>query len=147
MSRQNWLCKMVLAIAVSSIANCVSAFADPIAVVVPQKSEISELTKKQVIDIFMGRFDLLESGQRIKPVDYNNGYEFREQFYRALLDKSERQVAAYWSRLLFSGRAKPPIQVPSVQNSIEELSSDASMITYIPITMVSEEMKIVLVLE
>ncbi len=95
----------------------------------------------------MGRFDLLEGGERIKPIDYDNGYAFRDQFYRALVNKSERQIAAYWSRLLFSGRAKPPLQVANIETSIDELSSDVSMITYIPVNMVSEEMKVVLVLE
>lgn len=147
MTRLNWLCKLVLVLMVSCSANCVSAFADPIAIVVPKKSEINELSRKDVIDIFMGRFDLLEGGERIKPIDYENGYAFREQFYRVLVNKSERQIAAYWSRLLFSGRAKPPLQVANVETSIDELSSDASMITYIPVNMVSKEMKIVLVLE
>ncbi len=147
MTRLSWLCRLILVITVSSAATCASAFADPIAVVVPKQSDINALSKKQVIDIFMGRFDFLENGQKIKPVDYDNGYPFREQFYRSLVNKSERQIAAYWSRLLFSGRAKPPTQVASVEVSIDELSNDTSMITYVPVNLVSEEMNIVLVLE
>lgn len=123
------------------------AQAESIAVVVSDNSQIPVLSKKEVIDIFMGRFDRLESGILVNPVDYPNGVALRAAFYRNLVGKSEQQISAYWSRLLFSGRAKPPLIAKSIEASLDKIRSDPTVIAYIPLTDVSEEMKIVLVLE
>ncbi|GGF86279.1 hypothetical protein GCM10011338_43300 [Alteromonas lipolytica] len=118
-----------------------------IAIVVAQNSTIESISKRELIDVFMGRFDVLESGQKVQPVDYVNGSALRANFYRALVGKSERQINAYWSRLIFSGRAKPPAQVDSISESVEFILTNNTALSYIPVSNVSEEMKIVLVLE
>lgn len=128
-------------------AGSACAFAEPIAVVVSKQSKIDTLSRKDVIDIFMGRFDILDSGVKVKALDYPNGYFMREDFYQALVNKSERQISAYWSRLLFSGRAKPPEQVNDIAQSIASIETNTSLISYVPADQVSEEVKVVLLLE
>ena len=90
---------------------------------------------------------MLESGHKVKPVDYESGSDLRTLFYKSLVNKSERQINAYWSRLIFSGRAKPPLQVSSPEESLAYLLTNQSALAYMPVNRVSEEMKIVLVLE
>lgn len=134
-------------VALLSLSAVSTAKAESIAVVVSDKSQIPSLGRKEVIDIFMGRFDRLESGILVNPVDYPNGATLRATFYRNLVGKSEQQISAYWSRLLFSGRAKPPLIAKSIEASVDKIRTDPTAIAYIPITDVSGEMKIVLVLE
>ncbi|MFC3201483.1 hypothetical protein ACFOEW_06590 [Alteromonas oceani] len=118
-----------------------------LAVVVAKDSKIESISKRELVDVYMGRFDVLESGQVVQPVDYENGSVFRGLFYRTLVNKNERQINAYWSRLIFSGRAKPPLQVSSPEQSLAYLRRNQSALAYMPVERVSEEMKIVLILE
>lgn len=118
-----------------------------LAVVVAKDSKIESISKRELVDVYMGRFDVLESGQIVQPVDYENGSVFRGLFYRTLVNKNERQINAYWSRLIFSGRAKPPLQVSSPEQSLAYLRRNQSALAYMPVERVSEEMKIVLILE
>ena len=124
-----------------------SASEAALAVVVAKDSKIESISKRELVDVYMGRFDVLESGQIVQPVDYENGSVFRGLFYRALVNKNERQINAYWSRLIFSGRAKPPLQVSSPEQSLAYLLRNESALAYMPVERVSEEMKIVLILE
>ena len=124
-----------------------SASEAALAVVVAKDSKIESISKRELVDVYMGRFDVLESGQIVQPVDYENGSVFRGLFYRTLVNKNERQINAYWSRLIFSGRAKPPLQVSSPEQSLAYLRRNQSALAYMPVERVSEEMKIVLILE
>jgi len=130
-----------------AISDGVSASEAALAVVVAKTSKIESISKRELVDVYMGRFDVLESGHKVQPVDYENGSELRSLFYRSLVNKSERQINAYWSRLIFSGRAKPPVQVASPEESLSFILDNQSALSYIPVNRVSEEMKIVLVLE
>tara|TARA_B100000700_G_scaffold10193_1_gene10451 strand:+ start:367 stop:804 length:438 start_codon:yes stop_codon:yes gene_type:complete len=118
-----------------------------IAIVVAKASNIESISKRELVDVYMGRFEVLESGHKVKPVDYESGSDLRTLFYKSLVNKSERQINAYWSRLIFSGRAKPPLQVSSPEESLAYLLTNQSALAYMPVNRVSEEMKIVLVLE
>lgn len=133
----------------SASAPCVLASDNDvvIAVVVSRDSNIEKITKRELIDVFMGRFDVLETGQKVQAVDYSNGFKLRADFYMSLVGKEERQINAYWSRLIFSGRAKPPVQVSSIVESTRYVADNRTALAYMPANSVSEEMKIVLVLE
>lgn len=109
--------------------------------VVKAASPIQNLSKKEVIDIYMGRFKTFPDGQPVSPIDFPSGSNEKKSFYLQLVGKDERKIKAYWSRLLFSGRATPPIQADSKQQVLESL--DDQTLAYIPANDVTQEMKIV----
>ena len=125
-----WLLFSVVFSTTSFHASALNA-ENSIAVVVHSDSAVQSLSKAEVIDLFMGRFTETSDGE----------------FYQTLVNRSLRQVNSYWSRLLFSGRAKAPVQVNSVANLGELFNGNQHYIAYVPMNAVSEEMKIVLVLE
>lgn len=110
-------------------------------VVVNAANPIQSLSKKEVIDIYMGRFKTFPDGQPVAPIDFPSGSEEKKSFYQQLVSKDERKIKAYWSRLLFSGRATPPIQADSKQQVLESLNDQA--LAYVPAKEVTQEMKIV----
>ncbi len=118
-----------------------------IVVAVSNRSDIESISKRELIDVFMGRFDVLENGERVQPIDYSEDSRLRAAFYERLVGKSQKQINAYWSRLVFSGRAKPPVRVDDVEQSIRFIQQNPTGLAYLPASRVSEEMKIVLVLE
>ncbi|MDN4502593.1 hypothetical protein QX776_09270 [Alteromonadaceae bacterium BrNp21-10] len=112
-------------------------------VVVGKQNPIDTLSKKQVIDIFMGRFTSFPNGEPVYPVDYSSEAGIKAEFYLKLVNQSERKINAYWSRLLFSGRAKPPLQAESETVLLQQFADNANTIGYLPLADVTEEMKIV----
>ncbi|WP_158965695.1 hypothetical protein [Paraglaciecola sp. L3A3] len=115
----------------------------PLVVVVNQANVINQLTKRQVIDIYMGRFNTFPDGSPVLPIDHPRGSSQKEAFYQTLVGQNERKVNAYWSRLLFSGRAKPPLQADSEVMVFNTLFVQPYALAYVSEADVTSEMKIV----
>jgi hypothetical protein len=109
--------------------------------VVHQQNSVSELAKKDVIDIYMGRYKTFPNGEPAEPIDFPLNSIERATFYLQLVGKSEQKINAYWSRLLFSGRASPPQKTSSKLEVIQKLNRDS--IAYMHVRDVTKEMKIV----
>lgn len=110
-------------------------------VVVSAQNTLTSLSKKQVVDIYMGRFKTFPNGSAVTPIDFPSGSVEKQTFYKQLVGKNERKVKAYWSRLLFSGRATPPLEAASKQDVISNLSGNS--MAYVYKSDVTPEMKIV----
>ncbi|WP_414830178.1 hypothetical protein [Alteromonas sp. H39] len=116
---------------------------ESLVVVVNQASGVETLTKKEVVDIFMGRYNRFPNGQIAYPVDLPSGSSGKSYFYKQLVNQSERKIQSYWSRLLFSGRAKPPEASKSLPDVVNYVVSNEEAIAYLPRTLITPEMKIV----
>lgn len=112
-------------------------------VVVSEGCSINSLTKRQVVDIYMGRFNTFPNGGSVSPIDLPPQSLLKNQFYMKLLQQSEKKVNSYWARLLFSGSAKPPQIINSVEDIIARLRENNEMIAYIPESEVKEGVKVV----
>lgn len=121
----------------------VSLANEPLVVVVNKTNEISQLSKKQVIDIYMGRYLSFPDGKSVSPIDFPANSDIKQSFYLMLVNQSERKIKSYWSRLLFSGRAKPPIEAKSQENAIFLVEQTSDAIAYLLREQVTSEMKIV----
>lgn len=134
------MCFAVL-LSVSSLHADTLEYPMPMVLAVHQDNDVSQLEKKDVIDIYMGRFSTFPNGKSVRPIDFPVNSIERSTFYQVLVGKTERKIDAYWSRLLFSGRATPPVEADSKEEVIELLSE--STIIYLHKGDVTEEMKIV----
>jgi ABC-type phosphate transport system substrate-binding protein len=137
-----------LLLALTVILGHVSVAATPndpieLVVVINAKSTISRLSKKDVVDIYMGRFNTFPDGSKAAPIDSPDGSDEKKLFYQRLVGKDERKIKAYWSRLLFSGRAQPPIKAQSAAAVHELVRQTQGAIAYIPTSDLTPEMKIV----
>lgn len=92
---------------------------------------VDTLSKKQVIDLYMGKVRKLPNGTQVSPLDQAEASEGRESFYRSLTGKNLAQINAYWARLIFVGRAKPPKSLGSSREVIEYISKNPTNIGYI----------------
>jgi ABC-type phosphate transport system substrate-binding protein len=89
--------------------------ADVVAVV-SVKSPVTSLSKSQVADLFLGRTLRLPDGTLAVPIDQEEGSAARDEFYANFTGKSPAQLKAHWSKIIFTGRGKPP---RAVSNSLE----------------------------
>lgn len=114
-----------------------------ILVVVNKDSETSTLSKYELIDLYMGRFRTYPNKRPAHLYDYDEQSGLRSQFYRQLIDKSVAEVNAFWARLLFTGRANPPVLLDGVSPLFEVLDNDMQAIGYIDEDDLGDEMKVV----
>ena len=79
-----------------------------LAIVVNPEYSGSNITLNQVRDLYHGKRKTLPNGERAKMVDQPSGSGPRSQFLSTVLGQSESQLNRYWSKLIFSGKGRPP---------------------------------------
>lgn len=101
-------------------------------VVVNQDSELTELSQKQVMSLFLGRAQFLPTGSRVKTFDFPVDSQIRAGFYRSLTGKNIADIDAYWARLRYSGRASPPQPMENGDAIIKKISEHSAGLAYLP---------------
>lgn len=100
-------------------------------VIVNKQNPMNNISEEQVIDLFMGRTPYFPSGDPVVKLDAPSGSEVRKDFYHTLVQMSLPEINAYWARLMFSGRATPPMQVPQEQDIVKLVADNTNAIGYI----------------
>ncbi|MCU0841616.1 MAG: hypothetical protein MUC79_07845 [Thiobacillaceae bacterium] len=108
----------------------VPAHAELVVVVHPD-NPVGELRREQVVDLYTGRGTKFPAGNAVILIDHAADSELRAAFYRGLVGKTVAQINAYWARLLFSGRASPPIVLPSVAAVLDAVRKNRDAIAYL----------------
>jgi len=114
-----------------------------ILVVVNEDNSVSELNSRQIVDLYMGRFQTFPDGEPAFPLDLPPDSVTRELFYRRLTDKSVAEVNAYWARLLFTGRATPPRVLADSLTVLKAVRENRGAIGYIDSAELGEGVKVV----
>ena len=114
-----------------------------IVVIVNPASGVDQLSRAEVIDIFLGRYRKLPSGRAALPIDVSEPSTERARFYQLLVKKSPAEISSYWARLVFSGQTSPPFQVPDTKAALELVQSSPNAIAYIDRSAVSASVKVV----
>lgn len=102
-----------------------------VAVVVSRDTPVDNMPTSQLQNIFLGRTSYLPGKLRAVPLDQTEGNEVRDAFYRDLLGQSPAQVKAHWSKILFTGRGRPPRQVAGDEEVKRLIADTPGMIGYI----------------
>lgn len=131
----------VLTLVVSLAANV--AWADVVPVV-SARSAVDELSKSQVVDIFLGKTDRFPNGEPAVPIDQAEGSEVRDAFYVQFANRSAAQLKAYWSKIVFTGKGQPPRVVSPSEKVKRVVASNPHLIGYIERADVDSNVKIVL---
>ncbi|MFN4291866.1 MAG: hypothetical protein ACK4E7_13440 [Permianibacter sp.] len=115
-------------------------------VVVHVSNPVNQLSKKQIVDIFMGRVTVFPDQSAVTALDLTPGDPLRARFYLALTGKSEAQIDAYWATLIFAGRMSPPTQLEDQAQLIERIRQNRHAIGYVESTRLPPHLKSVLTL-
>ena len=122
---------------------CAAYTSEKIVVVTNLKTDIQVLDKKGLIDLFMGKYSAFPNGKQATPIDIELDAQLKAQFYEALVGLPLARVNAYWSRLKFSGRVKPPVIEQTIEDVKQRLAEDESALAYIYESSVTDNMKVV----
>lgn len=118
------------------------AIADLVVIAHP-KSGVERLTREEVTNIFLGRYRRLASGLTAEPVDMQGDAEIKSQFYQRLVGKSLAEINAYWARLLFSGKTRPPLALPSGEDALQHVVTHPGALAYVDRSKVDRRVMIV----
>jgi ABC-type phosphate transport system substrate-binding protein len=119
-----------------------SAFAETL-VIVNKNAKVETLDKEQIADIYLGKSPTLPNGEQVIAIDYNENIPLRDTFHSATTGKTQSQLKAYWSRLLFSGKGTPPKEVDDEASMKKLVADNPSIIGYISSENVDDSVKVV----
>ena len=128
------LCISALLFSASSIAG--------VAVIV-NSANSATITEDDVSRIFLGKIKAFSTGDTITIVnlEYNNAT--RNVFEEKVLNKKASQVKAYWSKLMFSGKGKPPKELTSDKEILAFVAANPGAIGYVAEGNVDSTVKVV----
>lgn len=132
---------LTLFLVLSGISRAVGA--EPV-VVVSAASALRQLSQDEVVNIFLGRYRRLPTGETAVPIDQPESSPVRADFYRRLVNKDLNEINAYWSRLIFSGRTSPPIQAASTADVLVLLLGQPGSVAYVERAQLDKRFRIVM---
>jgi ABC-type phosphate transport system substrate-binding protein len=103
-----------------------------LAIVSARNGGITVLDRASAEQIYLGRRSTLPDGRAVTLVDLPAG-PARDQFYLLLTRKNPSQIRAYWSRLVFTGRAQPPREAADADDVRRILQATPGAIAYLPL--------------
>ena len=128
------LCCLILALPLP-------AFSEVAVVVHP--SNVSSFSDRDLKKIFLAKKKKFPAGGRAIVLRQKKGSPVKLQFIQGLLNKSEHQLKAYWSRLIFTGKALPPKEISDDAEMKRLVSANPSIIGYIDAASVDDSVKVV----
>lgn len=115
--------------------------ADVVAVV-SAKNPVAKLSKYQVTDIFLGKTNSYPDGRPAVPIDQVEGSAVRNEFYSSFIGKSDAQIKAHWSKIIFTGKGRPPETVSNGIEVKEFINKNPNAIGYIDQNLVDGSVKV-----
>lgn len=129
-------------ITVSLVLLCSSQAVADIAVIVNPTNDAT-LTAKEIKRIFLNKAKKYPNGLAAVPVNQTPGTDVTSTFNKAVLKKSDNQVKAYWAKLVFTGKGKPPQEAAGDAAIKSLIANNPSMIGYIDESAVDHSVKVI----
>ncbi len=102
-----------------------------IVIVSARGGNVSTLDRAAAQQLYLGQRNQLAEGRALTVVDLPAS-PVRDAFYLRLTGKNPSQIRAYWSRLVFTGRARPPREAASPEDAITIVLANPDAIAYLP---------------
>ena len=118
--------------------------AQTLVVIVNPAIGVQHLSRREVLDIFLGRYRTFPSGASALPIDLDVNSAERQQFYLLLAHKDSQDMGSYWARLTFSGKISPPFAVPDARTAIDIVAANPNAIAYVDRAAVDQRVRIAL---
>lgn len=112
------------------------AFAELVIIVNPQ-NPATRMFPSQAAQFFLGGSVLFT------PIEQPENSAIRAEFYKKVLEKEPAQVQAIWSKIVFTGKGKPPKEAKSSAEVKKAVSETPNAIGYIEKSAVDDSIKVI----
>lgn len=82
-------------------------------IVVNVSNPASSASSAQISELFLKKKRTWSNGLKAEPVDQAETKSVRRDFSRRILGKETSWIKSYWQKMIFSGRATPPLELTS----------------------------------
>jgi ABC-type phosphate transport system substrate-binding protein len=112
-------------------------------VIVVNKANSATLDQKIVQRIFLGKDKKFSDGSSVKAINQSADSATRANFDEQVLGRNSSQVSAYWSKLVFTGKGVPPMELPNDQAVIDKVASTPDAIGYVDSSSVTDAVTVI----
>ncbi|WP_206483500.1 phosphate ABC transporter substrate-binding protein [Thalassotalea sp. G2M2-11] len=109
--------------------------------VIVHPSNTNSLDKSAIKKIFLGKSKKFPNGEQAIPVALAGG-DARTEFLGAVIGKSESQLKAYWSKLIFTGKGQAPKSVDTEAELVKLISQNPNLIGYVSDAALDDSVKV-----
>lgn len=141
-TRRHRLHRLAVTFLLACLALTTNAAAD-IAVVADRSLPLSKLSRQQVADAYLGKSHHIGTLE-IEVVDQLPDSAIRDEFYRKVAGKTQRELKAYRAKRMFRGRGSPPQVVESDEQVKLWLTQHPRGIGYIDSASVDDSLRVLL---
>lgn len=109
-------------------------------IIVNKENNVQEISGSEVRKLYLGKRRQFSEGGLAKLASLES---LRTHFNKSILRKSDAQFDSIWSRLRFSGRAKPPEVFTNPAQVLEFVRSTLNAIGFVPTSTATDTVKTV----
>jgi ABC-type phosphate transport system substrate-binding protein len=114
-----------------------------VAVVVGAKSPVGNLTKEQVTALYLGKIKAFPGGGGTALTSVIGSGPTHDEFLANVLEKTDAQARATWSRLVFTGTGNAPKELKDSAETKQLLANNPNLIGVIDKGAVDSSVKVV----
>jgi ABC-type phosphate transport system substrate-binding protein len=122
---------------------CAAPAVAEVAIIAHPEFAAESATVEDIKRLFLGKASSI-AGDEATPIDQKSGGAEWVQFYDLVVKKNASQLRAYWSRLVFTGKGKPPKVLDGDAEVVKAVAGDAMLIGYVDVNAVTSDVKILL---
>lgn len=100
------------------------------------------ISKEDLANIYLAKAKAFPDGKLAIPLNQTNNTQAKSHFDLTILGKTDSQIRAYWSRLIFTGKAVPIKEVENDAEVLELVEKNPSAIGYIDASKVNTNVKV-----
>ncbi|HEX9627099.1 MAG TPA: hypothetical protein VGA00_09195 [Acidiferrobacterales bacterium] len=135
----------ILPLLASLVLATVSAVANAgLAIIAHPSNPTTGITADEAARVYLGKTRTLSSGTQVTAVDQGAGAA-RDKFYKSVVQMDDRAVKTHWSKLLFTGKARPPQELGGDEAVKEFVSRNPDAIGYVDGKVLDRSVKVLLI--
>lgn len=115
--------------------------------IIVHPSNNADMNQQDIARLFLGKIKKFSNGEQAIPVNNSAGAPVRQAFESSIAGKTESQMKAYWSTLVFTGKGEMPKEVNSDSEMMDLVRKNPSVIGYVDKSSVDDSVKVVLTFE
>lgn len=114
-----------------------------VVIVAKESKAPPKLGPDELSAIFLGASKTFSNGERAVPLDQKSGTEPYGAFYQKVAGRTEAQMKAHWSRIMFTGKGQPPQEAGDGAAVKKLVAANPNMLGYVEASLVDAGVRVV----
>ncbi|PAJ75307.1 hypothetical protein CJF42_05975 [Pseudoalteromonas sp. NBT06-2] len=114
-----------------------------IAVIVNLNNSVT-VSAEDIKGIFLGKINSFPNGVPAIPIVQKAKTPVADEFTKKVLHKTNSQIQAYWSKLIFTGQGTSPKELQNSEKILSIVSTNPNTISYINAADITEKIRVLI---